>query len=378
MTTMNPKLVQYEESMSMMDTLFDGFFEWLADQYDPTSGGFFYARSSKTSGQFTPDIESTAQALNMIDRCCLLPDLPDGMKGKLIHFFQGKQDPSTGYFLDEDPNMKDDDVMVGRAIAYSMNALRRLGAQPLYALPGDANAAPAYMASAAKYAEWLESISLVNSWRGCDRLCNSAPYIAELTGQEQAAFLQTALDYFGRIQDPETGLWGEGAWYVRVSGSFKLLTFYNRFSVPMPRAAEMYESLRYTLRHENAKDMCYIRNPIDLLASMKRSFPLDELQEIVDITIRNMQRLKRTDGGFSRELEHSPKATNVAQVKSDEYYPDMPKPVPLGLGLVEGDMNAATQAILIRHLCRRFAGLPAVPPPQVRQGLFDSVARSTE
>jgi hypothetical protein len=46
----------------------------------------------------------------------------------------------------------------------------------------------------------------------------------------------------------------------------------------------------------------------------------------------------------------------VAQVKRGETYPGLPLPVLLGKGLVEGDMNAATQALLIRSLCRQLAG----------------------
>lgn len=40
------------------DQLFEGFFEWLGGQYDPATGGFYYARSSVDSGEFEPDIES--------------------------------------------------------------------------------------------------------------------------------------------------------------------------------------------------------------------------------------------------------------------------------------------------------------------------------
>lgn len=356
--------------LNRMDALFEGFFEWLEDQYDPLSGGFYFARSSKESGAFTPDIESTAQALNILDRCGLLGRLDSGMRARLVRFFQQKQDPSSGYFYDDDPHMKEDEVMVGRAIAYSVHALSLLGEKPLYRLPGGANAAPAYMASPEEYARWLRSVALCNSWRGCDRLCNSAPYIAELAPEAQDRFLQEAFSYFDSIQDPESGLWGEGSRYVRISGTFKLLTFYRRFRTPIPRERRIYETILHTLREDVAKDMCYIRNPIDLLSYMKEvRIPEEELVEIVDITTRNLAKLKRPDGGFSRELHRSPSAPNVAQVKEGEFYPDMPKPVHLSLGLVEGDMNAGTQAVLIRSLCRQLAKAEPKPLP-VKPDLF--------
>ncbi|WP_372636310.1 hypothetical protein [Cohnella sp.] len=346
------------ERLEKLDCLFYGFFEWLEGQYDSSTGGFFYAVSSKRSGQFRPDIESTAQALNILERCGLLAGLGEGMKAGLVRFFQSKQDPASGYFYDEDPAMREDDVMVGRAFGYSVHALRKLGAEPVYPLPAERNAAPSYMRSVPAYREWLHSIDLRNSWRGCDRLCNSAPYIEQLTGAERDMYVQAALDYFADIQHPATGLWGEGAPYVRVSGTFKLLTFYSRFGIPMPRVHEMYRSLLNCLRHDEAVDMCYIRNPVNLLSSMKLPIPAEDMLEIATITVRNVSRLKRSDGGFSRELGHSPVAPNVAQVKPGEAYPDMPKPVHLGLGLVEGDMNAGTQAVLIRWQLYELAGLP--------------------
>lgn len=350
-----------QQVLAGLDGLFAGFFDWLEGQYDPASGGFFYARSSKESGPFKPDIESTAQALNILERTGLLERIGETMKQGLVRFFQNKQDPATGYFYDADPNMREDEVMVGRAIGYSTHALAKLGAAPLYPLPSDSKA-PAYMESPASYLKWLESVNLSNSWRGCDRLCNSAPYIRVLPEEKRKPYLETAFSFLDRIQHKETGLWGDGSAYVRISGTFKLLTFYRSFETPVPRQDLIYRSILQCLRTETAKDMCYIRNPMDLLSEMEGfSIPDEELVEIMEITLANISKLKRPDGGFSRELHRSPPAPNVAQVKEDEWYPDMPKAVPIGLGRVEGDMNAGTQAVLIRTICRRLAGEGGVP-----------------
>ncbi|GIP35783.1 hypothetical protein [Paenibacillus sp. J2TS4] len=371
--SMNDRL---RSALKEMDGLFHGFFEWLEGQYDPEHGAFYYAQSSKASDQFIPDIESTAQALNLLARCQLFGALDDTMKQRMITFFQQKQEPSTGYFYDADPLMREDEVMVARAIGYSLGALWKLGAKPLYPLPNDRQASPDYIRTPDTYVGWLQSVELSNSWRGCDRLCTSAAYLAQMPQADRKPYLDAALRYFEALQDPESGLWGEGSWYVKVSGTFKLHTFYERFRVPIPRVREMYNSLLHCLRKETAVDMCYIRNPIHLLYSMRRSTPLDELLEIIEITVYNMSRLKRKDGGFSRELDHSPPAPNVAQVKPGEFYPDMPKPVRLGLGKVEGDMNAGTQAILIRHLCYELAGIDA-PPLSSPPDLFRSYTHAT-
>jgi len=357
------------------EELFRGFFEWLEGQYDPATGGFYYAQSSKaSSNRFTPDIESTAQALNILERCGILPQLHVQVREKAVRFFQSKQDPVTGFFYDENPNMRFDDVMVGRALGYSLGALRKFGAAPLYPQPEQSAATPEYMASPALFAAWLRSVSLVNSWRGCDKLSHCAAHLARLPASSWEPYLVEVFQYLEEIQDPDTGFWGEGSPYVRLSGSFKLHIFYNRFGVPIPRKERMYRSILNVLRTEAATDMCYIRNPISLLSALKLPIAPEEMLEIAEITVRNMAKLKRADGGFSREIDRSPPAPNVAQVKEGEWYPDMPQAVPLGLGLVEGDMNAGTQAVLIRYTLRELAGLPRehlpVPKPLLKEVLY--------
>jgi hypothetical protein len=347
--------------LGKMDELFDGLFIWLAGQYEPVTGGFYYARSSVRDARFTPDIESTAQGLNMLQRHDLLDTMPEKMRRQMVQFFQNNQQPDTGYFLDAHPAMRNDEVMVHRAIGYSTNALLKLGGEALYPLPLVAKAAPDYVRSPEAYLEKWKSIDLSNSWRGCDRLATSCVYMSEMPEDKRRLFLNAAVKYLAEIQDPETGLWGEGSLYVRISGTFKLHTFYSKFGIPMPNPDKIYQTILHCLRTEEAADMCYIRNPIDLLSYLGHPVPYEELVEILEITVNNMRRLKRADGGFSRELEHSPPAPNVAQVKRGEYYPGMPEPVCIGLGWVEGDMNASTQATLIRQQTRRLAGIAARP-----------------
>lgn len=348
------------------DSLFSGFFQWLEGQYDEASGGFYYARSSKNSGQFVPDIESTAQALNIVERCGLLDRLNGIVRDKLMGFFQSKQDPVTGLFYDTNPNMRLDSVMVGRAVGYSMGALRKFGAAPLYSFPKHSAATPAYMESPQTLGTWLSSISMSNSWRGCDMLSHCATHVTALSAGEREPYLDVLFTYLGELQNPLTGFWGDGPRYVQLSGTFKLQLLYNRFGIQMPRMDRLYDSVLDVLRQEQATDMCYIRNPISLLSSMRIPIPSREMTEIAEITVANMAKLEREDGAFSREIDRSPPAPNVAQVKSGESYPDMPIPVPLGLGLVESDMNASTQAMLIRYTLREFSGLPVqhLPVPQ--------------
>jgi hypothetical protein len=346
-----------EKSLQELDELFAGFFPWLAGRYDSKSGGFFYAPSSRTLLDFEPDIESTAQALSILERSELLDRLPRPMIEGLVAFFRGKQDRDSGFFLDRDPNMRKDEVMVARAMGYASRSLRRLGSSPAYPLP-EAAAEPDHMRSPESYLDWLARTDLRSSWRGCDLMMSANHYIERMPSPRREAFVEAARGYFAEIQDPETGLWGEGNPYTRISGTFKMNMFYKAFDIEMPRAQAVYGTILACLRGEEARDMCWIRNPIDLIGSLRDriDLPREEWAEILAITASNMRALLRADGGFSRELAHSPVAPNVAQVKEGESCPRMPVPVPLGRGLVEGDMNAGTQAMLIRDTARSLSG----------------------
>ncbi|ENH96498.1 hypothetical protein J416_10391 [Gracilibacillus halophilus YIM-C55.5] len=332
-----------------LDRQYVGLFDWLSGQFDPVTGGFYYARSSIGARTFAPDIESTAQAINILKRQQLLDEMPDPIRESIVKFFQRKQDQGSGYFFDEHPAMAKDEVMVQRALNYSIGSLKRLGATPLYDLPKATNEWPSFTKSVTAYRQEWERISLQNSWRGCDRLVSSAGYIHHMEPEQQKRYVQSFVDYLAEIQDPTTGLWGEGSLYVKISGTFKLHTFYRKYQMRMPNQEKIYQSIMRCLHEEEATDMCYVRNPIDLLSYLEVEIPREYRHQICKVTIENLQSFKQSDGGFSREIDRSPKAPNVSQVKAGEHYPEMPRPVELGLGLREGDMNASTQATLIRQ-----------------------------
>jgi hypothetical protein len=372
---MTPTGKRFESLFQEMDSLFQHFYEWLAGQYDAASGGFYYARSSFDMDHFKPDIESTAQALNILIRSGLLESMPSSVRERMISFLQQKQDPATGYFYDADPNMHFDEVMVFRALGYSVGSLSKLGGRPLHKLPHEAQERPSYLESPDAYVAWLKSVDLRNSWRGCDFMGAPNHHLARMSEEERRPYVEAGRQYFASIQDPETGLWGGGNRYIRISGTFKLRAFYDRFHIPVPHVDRIYRTLLDCLRNDEAIDMCWVRNPMDLLGAFQHELviPERELTEILEITIANMRRLLREDGGFSRELKHSPPAPNVAQVKEGEFYPYMPKPVRIGKGLVEGDMNAGTQALLIREISRKLTGVPHRPLTEYTQSFWEHV-----
>lgn len=340
-----------DETLKKIDGLLEGFYQWFAGQYDPETGGFYYAPSSIGPPEFQPDIESTAQAVYILSSSGLVDVIPPEVKQKLIRFIQSRQDPRTGYFYDPHNKMREVYRMVGRAVIYSKNCLAALGSKPLYPLPGERGIdnLPEQFQNPEQYRTWLENLNWRDPWMAGDAIQVSGNYLVQLSESERRPFLEQVLDFLREKQDGSTGFWGEGDPFRLLSGAFKIALFYNRVDESIPNPERIYQSIFNCIRTEIPTDMCFVRNPVDLLSSLAphlTDIPKDDLLEFLRITSKNLALFKRPDGGFSRGIDKSPAAPNE---------------VVLGRGLCEGDMNAGTQALRIRNYCYNLAGRKAAP-----------------
>ena len=84
---------------------FDGSYiaAWLANLWDPEIGGFYYSNSARDNEPFLPDLESTYQALGIIEGSGAISDineqLPHEMRAKIVAFVKSTQSATEGYFL---------------------------------------------------------------------------------------------------------------------------------------------------------------------------------------------------------------------------------------------------------------------------------------
>ena len=81
--------------------------EWLISMYDAKSGGIYYSVSARDGDEFEPDIESTAQFLDIISMLGLIDkddegryDIPEWFAEGAVEFLTSRQDESDGYFYD--------------------------------------------------------------------------------------------------------------------------------------------------------------------------------------------------------------------------------------------------------------------------------------
>ena len=110
---------------------------WWAGLYDPEIGGFYYANSARDHAGFLPDMESTYQILWRLRD--FIPDLPGFLgpeiTGKIVRFFQSKQDKDDGYFYHPQWTREQSRKNVMRYTRdqdWAIFVLGWLGAKPLY------------------------------------------------------------------------------------------------------------------------------------------------------------------------------------------------------------------------------------------------------
>ena len=134
-----------KELRAMYEMFSPEVLEWLADLYDPESGGFYYSNSARNNEGFLPDIETTAQAIDLLRLSGCFDEygenpskaLPEWFKAKLIAFVKGLQDPN-GYFYHPQWTHEMVDNRVSRRsrdLTKGLDLLKSLGAKPTYNTP---------------------------------------------------------------------------------------------------------------------------------------------------------------------------------------------------------------------------------------------------
>ncbi|WP_052361635.1 hypothetical protein [Geminisphaera colitermitum] len=322
-------------SLRRLDAAFSGVVPWIQSLADEKTGGFFETTGLKQGREDRPyeaDIQSTYFAVLMLNDAGQLATLPPARKDALVHFFQSRQDPETGYFSDPAyPEMKDNTRTMGRALLFSVNGLRHLGAKPLHPLPGERRpkdtkpatagislsfirkttaaataspTVPAHLASADAFRKWLDERPWDNAWTALDQLSSQARLIRAQEPVLQRALVDEALRNVRARQNPDTGLVKGGPMSVRLSGAFKFVSFCNNVGRPIPFAAQLRKSTVAWYRSQPVTDkIFFIRNAAEMLASLVRQtgHPLApaELRDVIDTSLIELERYRCPDGAFS-------------------------------------------------------------------------------
>jgi len=269
--------------------------DWLAGLYDREVGGFYYSESGRDTVGYGPDIESTGQALGILEDLGVFDHLggtagqgtPDFMKKEISRFVKSLQHDNGFFyhpqwpkeFVDKYPSRR------GRDLSWAVGLVRMGGLEPTYDTPegakgdgllvdgtrvnayGNGESAialskaeaekkaieealktvPEFLRSEEALRAYLGTLDFRNSSYQCgNELVSQAGQIKyrEKQLREEGAdwsAVKIVEDYLNEFQNPETGLWywknpGDEGYnlYGAINGMLKTVGVYNGIGIRLP------------------------------------------------------------------------------------------------------------------------------------------------
>ncbi len=240
--------------------------DWLANLYDPGTGGFYYSNSARDNEPYLPDIESTVEALEFIGSSGMaemyggswVAATPEWLHEQVGNWVYNLQD-EDGFFYHEqwsksyiEENGRQ--TRITRDQGSAQRILEPLGITPQYAIKGasySGNLTPSL--SGDKVVAVSKVVAASSTLDKFASVANFKKYLAEMEASlvgltdKQFAYqfyvwgneFQTAykylnaemakllIDFFNKYQNPKTGLWSEELSYTSTDGMHKLGAVYN-------------------------------------------------------------------------------------------------------------------------------------------------------
>ena len=377
----------------------DDLYIWLANLYDPGTGGFYYSNDARDFEGFLADIESTAQAMNLISSMGLGKAeniYTDEMKALVVAWVQSLQAEDDGYFYHPQWGKDIGVSRRGRDFGNSINVLNRFGAEPLYPtaldrLRGDAEptssviltsslsssrtvavsrvigvsstATNSHLKSEEAFIEYLDELfaTVTTTSSGGEKIPNSYSIgntvASQVSAIKAAGLSQVCVDYFNGVQSSETGLWDADKNYRSISGLLKISSLYNSLGAKIPYIDKAIRScIDVAASNDPLSAIVYVYNPLaglsNLLTNLNkyntdegsrtiRFAAISEMQErsveLIENTHRKLALFKKADGSFSYNTWGAPAASQGSTVC---------------FGANEGDVNGTALANgTIKSLC---------------------------
>ncbi|OUS77273.1 hypothetical protein B1748_09020 [Paenibacillus sp. MY03] len=346
-------------------------YNWLVSVYDPQRGGFYHSISARDNMEFIPDLESTHFAFEMLVDVGIVPKgeipahfLSEEITGPLVQSILQMQDPADGYFYHPHWKKAITESRKNRDLTAATSLLRRFGVEPLYTLPQDRIANQAGVQSSSTAPEYLQSAEALLTWMN-NHWEQSTPYSAGnafSSAREQirtAGLLDVAVDFIASKQNPATGMWGEGLGLINSNATMKLQGFFAASNRPFPYIEQMIESMATIILDNGSelRDVVDIWNPLVAINGALNSYETipaevreavdDVIIPLIETALNQIDKFKRTDGGYSYSENNSSSTSQGAYV---------------GYGLEEGDVNATNIAtVRLRNSIYQMAGVAPKP-----------------
>ncbi|MBQ7386967.1 MAG: hypothetical protein IJW03_02250 [Clostridia bacterium] len=343
--------------------------DWLASLYDAETGSFYYSNSARDNEQFKPDCESTCQAHSIIRFMGLLDvynddyikAYPNETRENCLEFIRNLQSDVDGYFYHPQWGTKIGAARKGRDFSQCIELIERFGGTPKYrtamerlsseaSADNDKSVLPAHLLSKEAMKEYLDKLNINHE-------SHSFGHIVSAQNEQirAAGLAEFVCEYANARQNPETGLWEEGANYSTLSGVIKVGAVLGGLGSYVHHGDKIVDSAMDVIMSDvNPEYINYVFNPwgafgaaiggasrteklakeqgiaVDFSVADIRKKIYARLPELVDKTIEKLKKFQKPDGSFSYEQHRSAPETQG---------------VPVSLGVYEGDVNGLACAM---------------------------------
>ena len=304
---------EVQAALSSLDKYYVGVIPWLAHMYDPKTHGFYMTMSGMQDPEMEPAVEMTSWGISFLRNYTSAFDtMPEEFRQNVIKFFQDRQDPKTGLFIDKQgpTNARE----TNRNQGSSRSALRVLGGEMLYPHPSDLHSAenvkeadlmPAYMESVETYVKWISELDWdKNSWGAGDQTQSTQGYVAMLPDDKRKEYIDAAVEWLNNRQQ-ESGLWSPNFDFNAASGAFKVGLVYAAWGYKIPNYDKTIDAIFHCYKVSKTENPFYVRNPISVLSQMSAYSPETKeriqklLLENIDAVVMNFGEFLCPDGAFS-------------------------------------------------------------------------------
>ena len=307
-----------DTALNYLDGKYSGLLDqWLPNMYNSGLGAF--KKSASVSGT---DIQSSAQALKLINLSGLLSTMPSDVRQDIETWWLTRQSSADHFFYDyAGQNLSDRDK--GRYLSYAKSALEILSLSPEYSYPGDGDM-PSELATPETYYAWLQSLDWTNPWSSGDKVDANANFVVSLSNKSD--YYDKFEQFMDSIQSSATGYWGSSSSqndYVYLSGAAKITATYQKFNRTVPGTDKLFSSFETTINTYSATDSCHVRNALWLLSNIKSqigAISINKQISIINKSADNIALFKNSDGGFSRSLNGESNMDGASQAMLVKYY----------------------------------------------------------
>ncbi len=305
-------------------TLYTGrMVEWIGSIWDKETGGFYFSPSARDTDGYYPDIESTGQALGVLQDLGLTPDpwtFPEPFRTRAVNFLRELQD-EDGFFYHPQWGKDINTSRRARDLASATLFIEGLGSSLKYpsALEqmkaatengsADSSAIPEHLRSEETFISYLDSLEVNrNSYSAGQTIAMQAPQIAAV------GLGDVCIRYLNEHQ-LDNGIWESELNYATANGMLKICHAYNALGADLPRLDKVVDATITTvLAPETPKAIVDVFNPLMQINYLRnivaRSDDPNRLSEadriiasravtILDVTREKLSIFALADGSFA-------------------------------------------------------------------------------